>query len=147
MKWDTASWCTRKSCKKRYSLFSLAVCDYKQLHTSFVVRKCDFTSLSKCCRRSVYAFQKKKINGMRSGRANRLDRLRTGVGRFRSCLYKWGMWVWHRRTNCRPCCPPMSNPSTSSWTARPDGSGQWDNRMAAQHLPRDLVQPSSGLNN
>jgi len=24
------------------------------------------------------------------------------------------------------------------------GSGRWDNRMAAQHLPRDLVQPSSG---
>jgi len=37
----------------------------------------------------------------------------------------------------------MSNPSTSSWTARPDGSGRWDHRMAAQHLPRDLVRPSS----
>jgi len=23
------------------------------------------------------------------------------------------------RTNCQPCCPPMSNPSTSPWTARP----------------------------
>jgi len=57
--WDTASWCTTKSCKKRYSLFSLAVCDYKQFHTSFVFRKCDFTSLLKFCRRSVYAFQKK----------------------------------------------------------------------------------------
>ena len=31
--------------------------------------------------------------------------------------------------------------------AWPDGSGRWDNRMAAQHLPRDLVRPSSGLNN
>ena len=28
-----------------------------------------------------------------------------------------GLWVWRRRTNRRPCCPPMSNPSTSSWTA------------------------------
>ena len=28
-----------------------------------------------------------------------------------------------RRTNRRPCCPPMSNPSISSWTARPDGFG------------------------
>jgi len=58
-----------------------------------------------------------------------------------------GLWVWLRRTNRRPCCPPMSNPPISSWTARPDGSGRWDNRMAAQHLPRDLVRPSSGLKN
>jgi len=39
----------------------------------------------------------------------------------------------------------MSNPSTSAW---PDGSGRLDNRMAAncaQHLPRDLLRPSSGL--
>ena len=50
-----------------------------------------------------------------------------------------------QKNNCRPCCPPMSNPSTSSWTAWPDGSGRWDNRMASQHLPRDLVRPSSGL--
>ena len=57
------------------------------------------------------------------------------------------LWVWRRRTNRRPCCPPMSNPSTSSWTAWPDGSGRWDNWMAAQHLPRDLVRPSSGLQN
>ena len=41
----------------------------------------------------------------------------------------------------------MSNPSTSPWTAWPDGSERWDNRMAAQHLPRDLVRQSSGLNN
>ena len=42
----------------------------------------------------------------------------------------------------------MSNPPTPSWTAWPDGSGRWDNRMAAlaaQHLVRDLVRPSSGL--
>jgi len=50
------------------------------------------------------------------------------------------LWVWHR-TNCRPCCLPMSNPSTSQWTAPPGR----DNRMAAQHLPQDLVLPSSGL--
>jgi len=33
--------------------------------------------------------------------------------------------------------------TTFSWTARPDGSGRWDYRMAAQHLPRDLVRPTS----
>jgi len=32
----------------------------------------------------------------------------------------------------------------SAW---PDGPGRWENRMAAQHLPRDLVRPSSRLNN
>ena len=56
-----------------------------------------------------------------------------------------GLWVWHRRTDHWPYCPPMSNPSNSWWTGWPDGSGWWDNRMAAQHLPRDLVRPSSGL--
>ena len=30
------------------------------------------------------------------------------------------------------------------WTAKPDGSGWRDNRLAAQHLPRDLVRPSNG---
>jgi len=29
--------------------------------------------------------------------------------------------------------------------AQPDGSGWWDNRFAAQHLPWDIVRPSSGL--
>jgi len=58
-----------------------------------------------------------------------------------------GLWMWRRRTNRRPCCPPMSNPSASFWTAQPGGSGRWDNRMAAQHLPRDLMRPSSGFNN
>jgi len=35
-----------------------------------------------------------------------------------------GLKVCRRRTNRRPCCPPMSNPSTCPWTARPDGSGR-----------------------
>jgi len=48
-----------------------------------------------------------------------------------------GLWVW-RRTNRRPCFPPLSNPSTSPLTTRPDGSGRWDNRMAAQYPPRYL---------
>jgi len=48
-----------------------------------------------------------------------------------------GLWVW-RRTNRRPCHLLLSDPSTSPRTTRPDGSGRWDNRMAAQHLPRYL---------
>jgi len=57
----------------------------------------------------------------------------------------WGLWMWRKKTNRRPCCPRMSNPSAPKWTARPDGSVRWDNRMAAQQLmPRDLVRPSSG---
>jgi len=35
-----------------------------------------------------------------------------------------GLWVWRRKTNRPPCCPPLSNPSTSSWSAWPDGSGR-----------------------
>ena len=56
-----------------------------------------------------------------------------------------GLWEWRWRTNRRPCIPPVSNPSTSTRTARPDGSGWWDDCMAAKHLPWDLVRPSSGL--
>jgi len=41
----------------------------------------------------------------------------------------------------------MSNPSSSRWTAWPGGAGRWNNWMAAQHLSRDLVWPSSGFNN
>jgi len=63
-------------------------------------------------------------------------------------LFCGSLWVWRRKTNCRPSCPPtMSNTSTSAWIAQPDGSGWWDNQMATQHLPRDLVQPSSGYKN
>ena len=77
----------------------------------------------------------------------RLNRLRTGVGRFSSCLYKWGM-------ACSAACElaQKNKPSTMLFsnvqsvdllmTARPGGSGRWGNRMAAQHLPRDLVRPS-----
>jgi len=40
-----------------------------------------------------------------------------------------GLWVWRRRTNCQPCCPPMSNPSTSSWstllTVLDDETTEW----------------------
>ena len=52
------------------------------------------------------------------------------------CGLLCGLWVWRRRTNRQPCCPPMSNPSTSPWTAWPDSTGQWDSWMAAQHVPR-----------
>ena len=52
-----------------------------------------------------------------------------------------GLRVWCRRTNCWPCCPSMSSPLTSAWS---DGSGRWDNRMASEHLPRELAWPSSG---
>jgi len=64
-----------------------------------------------------------------------------------------GVWspLWPvsvaQKNKRRSCCPSMSNPSTSLWTARIDGSGRWDNRTAAQHLPRDLVQQSSGVKN
>ena len=78
----------------------------------------------------------------------RLKRLRIGVGRFRSCVYKWGMasseacefgaeeqTVDHVVLQCPIHGPPHA------W---PDGSGRWGNWMAAQHLPRDLARPSSG---
>ena len=39
---------------------------------------------------------------------------------------------------------PIHRPPWSAW---PDGSGWRDNRMAAQHLPRDLVRSSTGLKN
>ena len=49
--------------------------------------------------------------------------------------------------NRRPCCLLMSNPSSSSWTARPDSSCWRDNRTAAQRLPQDLVRPTTVDNN
>jgi len=33
---------------------------------------------------------------------------------------------------------------SSQSSGRPDGSGRWNNRMAAQHLPQNLARPSSG---
>ena len=48
-----------------------------------------------------------------------------------------GLWVWRRRKN-------VYHPSTSPGTTWPDSSGRWDNRMAAQHLPHNLAQQSSG---
>ena len=74
----------------------------------------------------------------------RLNRLCTGLGRFRSCLYKWD-------TASSAACECVAKEQTSDHvvlecpihrpphcTARLDGSGGCDNRMAAQHLPRDL---------
>jgi len=65
-------------------------------------------------------------------------------------VYANGVWPLLRLLSVRrgadrwPCCPSMSNPSTSPWSAWPDGSEWRDNRIAAQHLHRDLVRPSSG---
>ena len=59
--------------------------------------------------------------------------------------YTSGVWPPLRpvsvaqKNNRQPRCFPMSNPSTSPRTACPDGAEGWDNWMAAQHLPRDLV--------
>ena len=58
----------------------------------------------------------------------RLNGLRTCFRHSRSCLRKWGRalfaaWVWRRGTNRRQCRLLLSNPSTSPWTAQPDGSG------------------------
>ena len=58
------------------------------------------------------------------------------------------LWVWRRRTNRWPCCPPMSNPSTSSGLqclmSQDDETTEW---LAVQHLPRDPAQPNSGYSN
>jgi len=71
----------------------------------------------------VFSLKTPKADGCQS-----VNRLCSGVKNFHSCLHQWGMasyaacWVW-RRTNREPYCAPMSNPSTSSWSARPVGSG------------------------
>jgi len=46
-----------------------------------------------------------------------------------------GLWVWRRRTNRPPCCPPMSNPSASSWTTWPDGSGRRTTQWMLNNCP------------
>jgi len=51
-----------------------------------------------------------------------------------------GFWVLRRRTNRGICCPPLSTPSTFPWTARSDGCGWWNNRLATQHLSLHLVR-------
>jgi len=77
----------------------------------------------------------------------RLGHLRTGVERFRSCLYKWGMassavcecdaeqTFDHVVLQCPIHRPPHGL----------HGLTLLDETMAAQHLSRDLVRPSSGL--
>jgi len=47
-----------------------------------------------------------------------------------------GLWVWCRRTSRRSCCPRMSNPLTSPWTAWLDGWRFWAMRQsnALRHL-------------
>ena len=56
-----------------------------------------------------------------------------------------GLGVWRRRTNPLPRCPPMSNPTTSSWkhglTVLDDETLEW----LLTHLTRDLVRPSRGM--
>jgi len=76
-----------------------------------------------------------------------LNRLHTVVGRF--CLHKWGM-AHSAACECDAEKQTVDHvvlqrlPSTFPWTAWPDGSGWWENWMAAQHLPWDVVWPSSG---
>jgi len=41
------------------------------------------------------------------------------------------LWVWRSGTDGWPCCPSLSNPLISLWSAWPDVSGWRDNRMAA----------------
>ena len=52
-------------------------------------------------------------------------------------------WEWGAEEQTVGHVVPQS--PTSPWIARSDGSGWRDNRMAAQHLIRDLVWRSSGL--
>ena len=70
----------------------------------------------------------------------RLNRLRTGVWRFPFLLELWSflrLVSVAQRNRTLAVLSSRSNP----WTAWPNGSGWWSNRMAAQHLPRDLVRP------
>ena len=82
----------------------------------------------------------------------RLNRLRSGVRRFLFCLYRLVMASCECRAEEQTVdhvvfqCP-IHRPSGHHWTGRFDVSGWWDNRIVAQHLPRDLVRPSSGLTN
>jgi len=62
-------------------------------------------------------------------------------------VYTNGVWPLLRIVSVAQKIKPltMPNPSISPWTARTDGFGWWDSRLAAQHEPRDLTRPSSGL--
>jgi len=80
----------------------------------------------------------------------RLNHLRTGVGRFPSCLYKWDAAPYAGR-ECGAekqtvdhvilHCPIHQQPHG---VHSPDSPGRCENWMAVKHLPRDLVRPSSG---
>jgi len=79
------------------------------------------------------------------------NRLHTYVGRFRSCLRKWGM-VPSAACECGAEEPTVDHVVLHCPIHRPPhrvhGMTVLDDetdRMAAEHLPRDLVRPSSGL--
>ena len=55
------------------------------------------------------------------------------------------VWECGAENRLWPCCSSLSSPSTFPWSTCRDCAGQWDNRMTAQHLPRDQVRPNSGL--
>jgi len=79
---------------------------------------------------------------------NAINRLQTGVGRFRSCLHKWSMAT---SANCE--CGAENQTVNRVFFQCPihrpphglHGFGWRDNRFAAQHQPLDLARPSSGL--
>jgi len=81
----------------------------------------------------------------------RLTHLCTSVGRFHSCLHKWGMvssaaceWGTEQTVNHVVLEFPINYPPC---TAQPDGSGWWDNWVAAEHLPQDLCGQAVGWKN
>ena len=87
----------------------------------------------------------------------RLNRLCTDVGRFRFCLHCTnGVWL-----PLRPVSVAHMNQSSTMLSSNVQSidqcpihhglhgltsSGRWDNQMAAQHLPWDLVRPSGYKN-
>ena len=78
-----------------------------------------------------------------------LNHLRTSVGRFTPTFTRPILWLVTVEQKNRPSTMfdlpidstmfDFPNTSASLWTAWPDGSGWWDNRMAAQHLNRDRM--------
>jgi len=70
-----------------------------------------------------------------NGSAKNSNRLRSDVRHFPPVSTN-GVMVSSAACECgtedqtvEHCCLPMSNPSTSSWIARPGGSGRGDNRL------------------